>query len=313
MRKKEVRIAITALSILLGATPAYAVTPSTVALSPMTAGITETGSEAPDPLAEGEVSMEGDAPEAISPEEQYDLQEAYREYLASLEAAETSGETLSAEEEAAGYQIIGGVKYSPEELSGDANEEVIFGGVQPGTNTGYVNFFTELPEYVHENAYVIVMNLNTGDMYGCRTYEINNFQAQICLPSGIYMISEGGLSMDTTGRFYALNQQFQVKSGGQETVVAKIVDSKPELAEEAYPEQDIQSETERPSKDESGITEKVPDKKAEDGIQETDPEIHEEANEQPWYITALLSLLFSLPCIAVAGYVIYRYLKNWRE
>ena len=65
--------------------------------------------------------------------------------------------------------------------------------------------------------------------------------------------------------------------------------------------------------EESGITEKAPDKETEENIQETDPEIHEEAKAQPWYITVLLSLLFSLPCIAVAGYVIYRYLKNRRE
>ena len=86
---------------------------------------------------------------------------------------------------------------------------------------------------MRENAYVIVMNLNTGAMFGCRTYEINGFQAQICLPAGIYMISEGGLSSDSVGRFYALSQQFQVKSGSQQTIVAEIADTHPELAEQA--------------------------------------------------------------------------------
>ena len=313
MRREKYRFAMTLLSTVLVGTPVYATTPSLTDLPLATIEESKTQS----PMVEVEASTEGDISETVSVDEQHDLQEAYQAYLASLEAEAEVGATLSAEEEAAGYQIIDGIKYAPEELIGDVNEEVNFGGVQPNANTGYVNFFTELPEYIHENAYVVVMNLNTGEMYGCRTYEINGFQAQICIPSGIYMITEGGLSMDTTGRFYVLEQQFQVKRGGQQTVVAQIVDSKPELAEKAYPENqskaEMNTETEAPKViTESGITETMPEKEQETEA-ETEALKEEGTKEQPWYLTLLLTLGFSLPCVIGVGYILYRYLKNRKE
>lgn len=236
--------------------------------------------------------------ESESSQSEDELAAEYQQYLHSLEEKENNPDTLTPEEEAAGYQIIDGVKRAPEELEGDFGSEVQFGGITPGTNTGYVNFFTQLPEYIHENAYVIVMNLNTGAMFGCRTYEINGFQAQICLPAGIYMISEGGLSSDSVGRFYAMSQQFQVKSGSQQTIVADIVDTHPELAEKAYPEDNVtesQVESAETETTDNGTSEKVITKPADAESNESTPEDQnaKEKRHTTW-LTVVLTILFTV-------------------
>lgn len=226
-----------------------------------------------------------------------ELAAEYQQYLRELEEKENNPDTLTAEEEAEGYEIVDGVKKAPDELEGDLGEEISFGGVIPGTNTGYVNFFTEMPEYVHENAYVIVMNLNTGAMFGCRTYEVNGFQAQICLPAGIYMISEGGLSSDTTGRFYMLSQQFQVKSGSQQTIVAQIADSHPELAEAAYPEDETseaeENETIAEITSANGTTEKQGKKSDAEGSEAEDTDGTKKKTGSAWQ-TVVLTVLFTV-------------------
>ena len=226
-----------------------------------------------------------------------ELATEYQKYLHSLEDKENNPDTLTPEEEVAGYQIIDGVKRSPESLKGDFGSEVNFGGVTPNANTGYVNFFTQLPEYVHENAYVIVMNLNTGAMFGCRTYEINGFQAQICLPAGIYMISEGGLSSDSVGRFYALSQQFQVKSGSQQTIVAEIADTHPELADQAYPESKSSEEAIETTEEtaSNGATEKVIAKSsdAETSFETPEEESKKENTGKLWK-TVVLTIFFTV-------------------
>lgn len=231
-----------------------------------------------------------------------ELAAEYQAYLHSLEEKEDNPDTLTPEEEAAGYQIVDGVKRSPESLEGDFGSEVNFGGVTPSANTGYVNFFTQLPEYVHENAYVIVMNLNTGAMFGCRTYEINGFQAQICLPAGIYMISEGGLSSDSVGRFYALSQQFQVKSGSQQTIVAEIADTHPELADQAYPESKSAEETVETTEEtaSNGATEKVVTKSsdAETSFENPEEESKKENIGKLWK-TVVLTIFFTVIPLAL--------------
>lgn len=231
-----------------------------------------------------------------------ELAAEYQAYLHSLKEKEDNPDTLTPEEEAAGYQIVDGVKRSPESLEGDFGSEVNFGGVTPSANTGYVNFFTQLPEYVHENAYVIVMNLNTGAMFGCRTYEINGFQAQICLPTGIYMISEGGLSSDSVGRFYALSQQFQVKSGSQQTIVAEIADTHPELADQAYPESKSSEETVETTEEtvSNGATEKVVTKSSDaETLFENPEEESKKENIGKLWKTVVLTIFFTVIPLAL--------------
>lgn len=93
--------------------------------------------------------------------------EQYLQYIEQMQNTE-----LTPEEEAAGYQIINNQKYSPEELVGDSGEnDVILGGVQPSSATGYVTFAANVPEYIHEEVYVHVINLNTYKIYGCRLFE----------------------------------------------------------------------------------------------------------------------------------------------
>lgn len=236
--KRSQILAAAAVLTLSAAVPAYADPGPTLA---GTEGAEEAG-ETEETETEADTEIEA----KNSSLSQEDLINQYAEDLKKLEAEKTQEIELTEEEAAEGYRIVDGHKYAPWELEGDGYGEIQYGGVKPNSRTGYVNFIANIPEYIHEQAYVVVMNANTGRMYGCTLYEINGFHAQICLPSGIYIVSEGGLTADTTSRFYAMANQFQVKSGSQQDIIVDIVDAKPELAEKAYEEQETQKAPEEP-------------------------------------------------------------------
>lgn len=234
--------------------------------------------------------------------------ERYEAYLASLEAEEG---VLTPEEEAAGYVLIDGQKYSPEEITGDSgSEDVHYGSVQASADTGYITFVASVPEYIHEEAYVNIINMNTYKLYGCKLYEVNGYSAQLCVPAGIYMINEGGLSADTVHRFYVNESQFQVKSGSQQTVVFEIVDLHPELAEDAYRETSGQEES-APDLTEETAWEEIGDQ--ENFSPEPEAAAENEHLEEPgrmvWYKNLALTVAFTgIP--AVVLYLVYRKMKK---
>ena len=164
-----------------------------------------------------------------------DMIQQYAEDLKRLE--NNQEETLSTEESEAGYQIIDGQKYSPEEAVGDEYGEIDYKGAEANSKNGQVTFVMVPPEYIHETAYVTVINQNTLQMYGCTMQEQNGFEESIFLPPGNYMIEDGGLVADTTSRFYVRPVSFYVKSGSVQNQVIEIMDAKPELADQAHPEE----------------------------------------------------------------------------
>ena len=201
-------------------------------------------SEEPSGEAIPETNQEETRNETLPPEESAPIPEesegtrSYEEnvkiYRETLRSIENENPQLSPAEEAEGYKIINGHKYSPQELAGDEPEDVIYGSVPPGPRTGYVTVRGIIPEYVHEPAYIRMFNLNNYKIYGLNLYETNGFVGDICLPSGTYIINEAGLLADSWGRFYAKQLQFNVRSGSNQTVVLEIIDSEPEEAGLAY-------------------------------------------------------------------------------
>lgn len=158
--------------------------------------------------------------------------ESYAEYLRN---EETANWTLTPSEEAAGYEVYYGHKYKAGEMrSDDTGGDVIYGGIWPNEKSGYITVCGILPDYIHETAYVHVFNLNTYEVYGVMLYEGNHYSAQICVPSGVYMVIEGGLVEDKYGRFYAPHTQFNVRTASTQIVSVQIIDSEPEEADLAY-------------------------------------------------------------------------------
>lgn len=213
----------------------------------------------------------------------------YAEDLKKLEEAET--ETLSEYESEAGYQIIDGQKYTPEEIHGESYGEIDYEGVKPSADTGYVNFILNVPDYIHETAFVNVINLNTAKLYGCMTQEQNGFCRQICLPSGVYQANEGGLIQDTTGRFYIKPVQFNVKSGSKQDIIIEVIDGKPELEDQAYPESQEKEET-------------PATKSADDSFNEPEAEPIVEP-EQSSLLTSILTILFTVIPLSIIGIIVY--------
>lgn len=215
--------------------------------------------------------------------------EQYLQYIEQMQDTE-----LTPEEEAAGYQVINNQKYSPEELTGDSGEnDVILGGVQPSSATGYVTFAANVPEYIHEEVYVHVINLNTYKIYGCRLFEANGYSAQIALPYGIYMVAEGGLVADAPGRFYMNGSQFQVKKLSEQTIQVAVVDSQPDRADEAYDDEQNTSGI-------STSSNTTPERETDDpGSQAKQKGLEEKQKEQkaqktaPWYIYMVCTLIFT--------------------
>lgn len=218
-------------------------------------------------------------------------EQAYLEYIHSLE-----NPVLSSEEELKGFQIIDGQKYSPEELKGDDASGIIYGGVPATELTGYITFAANVPEYIHEEVYVDIINLNTYKIYGCKLYEANGYSAQICVPAGIYMINEGGLTADVGARFYAKGQQFQVKRASTRTLVVDIVDTEPDLAEKAYSEtaQEPSSKIISTSADAYKIKPEGQDEPFDNHNRNNIEQSKlPEDKTMPWHITVLLTALFT--------------------
>jgi hypothetical protein len=108
--------------------------------------------------------------------------------------------------------------------TGDA-DEVIYGGVNPSDHTGYVTFRLTVPDGIHEVAYINVMNMNTYKVYGCDLYEVNDWETQMSLPQGIYIVQEADLVADCASRFYTDTRQFEVDSGSNQVITCELHDS----------------------------------------------------------------------------------------
>ena len=171
--------------------------------------------------------------------------DTYQEYLDSMAADELTQEQIDE-----GYTINEyGIVEEPTE--GDAYNEIIMGGVNPGPNTGYVTFRMQSDAEIHEEVYLTVINMYTFKMYGCNLYEINDYSTQMCLPAGNYMIQEAGLTLDGVGRFYANTRQFTVEKNSTQILDFVLIDSEASTGDvvenkedtETAPATEIQPET----------------------------------------------------------------------
>lgn len=233
MNKKIISALLIAISVSTISVPAFAAekNASTSSSSALKTAISSQGSTYDDDtafetdaerakrLANEAKSDNSAAGSATQPEKNiYGGYSSYQEYLNSLKAS-----TLTSEQAAEGMTIIDGNLYSSEDAAGD-DGPIIFGGVNPSSHTGYVSFKMDVPDGIHEVAYITVMNMNTYKQYGCNVYEANGWETQMCLPQGIYIISDAGLSADAASRYFADTRQFEVNSGSNNVIEFELLD-----------------------------------------------------------------------------------------
>lgn len=133
---------------------------------------------------------------------------------------------LTDEQVKAGYKMIDGKVYSPGELSdAQKNSGIHYGGVMPSSDTGIVAFVAVLPEGIHDDVYVTVIDVNTYKTYQTVLYESNKLASTISLPDGNYILSKCGLTTDTEGRFFTESRRFTVNRGMYSVVNLDVLDN----------------------------------------------------------------------------------------
>lgn len=117
--------------------------------------------------------------------------ESWQEYKEILQ--EKRRESLTPEEEAAGYQIINGMIYSPEEIAGDSGMISINASDIELDSNAIIGtaFFSAIPDHIDVALYsVFFINKETGQQYYIELYTSNNFESTVYLPTGTYYLSD---------------------------------------------------------------------------------------------------------------------------
>ena len=154
-----------------------------------------------------------------SPEEQIETEDSINSKLETVAA-------LTEQQVKEGYKMIDGKIYSPKDLTEAQIESGIhYGGVLPSTSTGLVAFHAKLPEGIHDDVYVTVIDVNTYETYQTVIYEVNQFVSSIHLPDGNYILSKCGLTADQDGRFFTESMRFTVNRGSYNVVNLTILDN----------------------------------------------------------------------------------------
>lgn len=172
------------------------------------------GSEASNSKSEKEEAS-NTAIESSSDSAAVSATESWEEYVQIVQ--EKRRESLTPEEEAAGYQIINGMIYSPEEMAGDAGmipidaSDIVF---DSDAKIGTV-FFYAIPDHIDVALYsVFFVNKETGQQYYIELYTSNNFESTVYLPAGTYFLIDVQ-SSDECMSMYAVDytSDFVVEEG----------------------------------------------------------------------------------------------------
>lgn len=190
---------------------------------------------------------------------------------------------------------------------GDAPDDVKIGGVAPDDRTGYLTIHADVPVNVHEEVYVYFMHMGTMKEYGIYLYEINNYSGSLCLPAGNYMVEEGGLSLDSSNKYFAVTRQFRIEpceTAELEVVIHNVDDN----ADGTEVRRSMIEEEKEETSEVSGNTANIPP----DGIEEvTTPGLgggEEEKTDKSNILSSVLSIGFTLGLFAVAFILAKKYL-----
>lgn len=162
------------------------------------------------------------------------------EYNKAIEARKL--EVLTPEMETAGYILVDGIAYPPEEAEGDASAEAVAREEQKRElesattvtefdengnpivkyGWGYVQFASIVQPEIHETCFIEVTNYTSKKSYLFNLYEMNSYNKSVQLPEGKYYISDGGIANDFKDEYPIAGNDFEVKTGEATIVTFSI-------------------------------------------------------------------------------------------
>lgn len=147
---------------------------------------------------------------------------------------------LTPEMKAAGYVLVNGVPYSPQEAGGEAGE--VQTKVSEEDKNGTAMFNVTVPEEVKSsssNCYIEVTEANNDKIFYVTLYKANSFSASEKLPIGEYEVTGGGIENDVTSAVTVSGDGFTVVENGSTLVNVTIKDNSiTEKAEEIAEQQE---------------------------------------------------------------------------
>ena len=127
------------------------------------------------------------------------------------------------------YEDLTGEPLPEEYKTGDAPIATITDpGVQLSDGTGSVTVKADISKNIHEQAFVTLTNMNTGEEYTAFLYEANGYETVINVPEGVY-VTGGGLSADAAGRFRMSEVYFNAAPYTNTAVFVELIDHQEEL------------------------------------------------------------------------------------
>lgn len=95
-------------------------------------------------------------------------------------------------------------------------------------NTGSITVKANISKKIHEQAFVTLTEVNTGEEYTAFLYEVNGYETVLNVPTGIY-ITGGGLTADAAGRFRMSEVYFNAAPYTNTPVIVDLIDHQEEL------------------------------------------------------------------------------------
>lgn len=127
------------------------------------------------------------------------------------------------------YEDLTGEPLPEEYKTGDAPIATITDpGVQLSDGTGSVTVKADISKNIHEQAFVTLTNMNTGEEYTAFLYEANGYETVINVPEGVYATG-GGLTADAAGRFRMSEVYFNAAPYSNTAVFVELIDHQEEL------------------------------------------------------------------------------------
>lgn len=216
------------------------------------------------------------------------------------------------------YEELTGKALPEEFMTGDAPmTEVTDPGVQFSDGTGSITVKADIPWNIHEQAFVTLTEMNTGEEYTAYLYEANGYETVINVPEGVY-VTGGGLSADVAGRFRMSEVYFNAAPYANTAVFVELIDHQEEL-KIAREKEELNKKVVKSEKTSENASDNASDEiSTEEEIKNTKSLLSaiNYDGENTYHVSgkdtkdALISMLITLPFAGICFFAYKKYKKN---
>lgn len=138
----------------------------------------------------------------------------YEAELKKLQEARWLDE-LTPQMQEAGWVLVNGAAYPPEEMMGEAGEGAVTETEVTESNVGYLTISVQTDGDITGNCYVEVAKTDDGyKLYSFMLYQVNGYSTSAQeLPVGHYEVAGGGLEGDVTSMYKVSGGEFDISTG----------------------------------------------------------------------------------------------------